>query len=161
MTGSKRRTLDTAMDMSDEKMAFIKGGLPSIPRSEGKPMHVESQIESTASQETKVDSKYSASISKSHNGEEEPNEEISAASTVPISRRSRVRSSRRELANPDECMPGMANLLIPLTTRLTPPTATALKRAGLEQKLYGRKPSTLQEIVEVAIKLWLDSEGYL
>jgi hypothetical protein len=58
-------------------------------------------------------------------------------------------------------MPGMANLLIPLTTRLTPPTTTALKRAGPEQKLYGRKPSTLQEIVEVAIKLWLDSEGYL
>ena len=36
-----------------------------------------------------------------------------------------------------------------------------LKRAGLEQKLYGRKPSTVQEIAEEAIKSWLDTEGYL
>jgi hypothetical protein len=58
-------------------------------------------------------------------------------------------------------MPGMANLLIPLTTRLTPPTATALKRAGLEQKLYGRQPGTVQEIAEEAIVGWLREQGYL
>jgi hypothetical protein len=58
-------------------------------------------------------------------------------------------------------MAGMVNLLVPLTTRLTPVTASALKRAGLEQKLYGRKPSTVQEIAEEAIKSWLESEGYL
>ena len=67
----------------------------------------------------------------------------------------------RENANVEEGMAGMVNLLVPLTTRLTPVVATALKRAGLEQKLYGRKPSTVQEIAEEAIKSWLESEGYL
>ena len=38
-------------------------------------------------------------------------------------------------------MAGMVNLLVPLPTRLTQVVATALKRAGLEQTLYGRKPS--------------------
>ncbi len=55
----------------------------------------------------------------------------------------------------------MTNLLVPLTTRLSPSTAAALKRAGLEQKLYGRQPGTVQEIAEDAIRAWLTSEGYL
>jgi hypothetical protein len=58
-------------------------------------------------------------------------------------------------------MLGMANLLVPLTTRLSPSTAAALKRAGLEQKLYGREPGTVQEIAEDAIRSWLATEGYL
>jgi hypothetical protein len=49
----------------------------------------------------------------------------------------------------------MAKVLIPLTIRLSPSTAAALKRAGLEQRLYGRTPGTVQEIVEEAIVQWL------
>jgi hypothetical protein len=44
---------------------------------------------------------------------------------------------------------------------LSPSTAAALKRAGLEQKLYGRQPGTVQEIAEAAIRSWLEDEGYL
>jgi hypothetical protein len=83
------------------------------------------------------------------------------APPVQPQRRSRVRNPRREHANAEEGMAGMVNLLVPLTTRLTPVVATALKRAGLEQRLYGRKPSTVQEIAEDAIKSWLETEGYL
>lgn len=58
-------------------------------------------------------------------------------------------------------MLGIANLLVPLTTRLQPTTAAALKRAGLEQKLRGQSPGTVQEIAEEAIQSWLRDYGYL
>lgn len=61
----------------------------------------------------------------------------------------------------DEHLLGVANLLMPLTTRLQPITAAALKRAGLEQKLRGHSPGTVQEIAEEAIQNWLRDYGYL
>jgi hypothetical protein len=51
--------------------------------------------------------------------------------------------------------------LVPLTTRLQPSTAAALKRAGLEQKLRGEQPATVQEIAEEAIQEWLRDNGYM
>ena len=61
----------------------------------------------------------------------------------------------------DMQMLGMANLLVPLTTRLQPSTAAALKRAGLEQKLRGQNPATVQEIVEIAVSEWLEQNSFL
>ncbi len=51
--------------------------------------------------------------------------------------------------------------LVPLTTRLYPETAAALRRAYLERKLAGELPNTQQEIVEAALCTWLHSGGYL
>jgi hypothetical protein len=47
-------------------------------------------------------------------------------------------------------------VLVPLTTRLTLETADALRRAGLENRIHGLAPATVQEIVEEAITQWLD-----
>jgi len=52
-------------------------------------------------------------------------------------------------------------VLVPLTTRLQPKTADALRRAYLEQKLRRQQPATQQEIVEAALVEWLNSHGYL
>ncbi len=148
---SKRRTLGTALAMSDEKKAFIKGGLPVTPLETETPKVVElakSQELVMASVETSV-----ALTS--------PETLTAMASNIQSPKRSRVRNSRREPENAEMGMPGMANLLVPLTTRLSPATATALKRAGLEQKLYGRQPGTVQEIAEEAIVGWLREQGYL
>lgn len=158
---TKRRTLGAALDMTDEKMAFIKGGLPAVVPPIASPdmkKQTETVVELRESQEIKVESPQPSPTREQHE------ETITDPQPLPIPqtpRRSRLRNSRRDQANAEEGMPGMANLLIPLTTRLSPATATALKRAGLEQKLYGRKPSTVQEIAEEAIKSWLDTEGYL
>ena len=51
--------------------------------------------------------------------------------------------------------------LVPLTTRLQPTTAAALRRAYLEQKLHRRTPDTQQEIIEAALQGWLKKEGFL
>lgn len=51
--------------------------------------------------------------------------------------------------------------LVPLTTRLLPSTASALKRAYLERKLSGDSSATQQQIVEEALQQWLEQQGYL
>jgi hypothetical protein len=52
-------------------------------------------------------------------------------------------------------------LLVSLTTRLSPATAEALRRAALEQRLRRRRPHTQQEIVEAAVRHWLTANGFL
>lgn len=51
--------------------------------------------------------------------------------------------------------------LIPVTVRLRPELAGALKRASLERQLQGDALFTQQELVERALEPWLRSEGYL
>ena len=54
-----------------------------------------------------------------------------------------------------------APILVSLTTRLSPATAEALRRATLEQKLQRRRPHTQQDIVESAVRHWLKTNGFL
>jgi hypothetical protein len=51
--------------------------------------------------------------------------------------------------------------LIPVTVRLRPEVASALKRASLERELAGIETHTQQQIVEEALLPWLRSEGVL
>lgn len=51
--------------------------------------------------------------------------------------------------------------LIPVTVRLRPEIAGALKRASLERQLNGEALFTQQEIVEQVLEPWLKREGYL
>src|SRR3954470_2269523 len=51
--------------------------------------------------------------------------------------------------------------LIPVTVRLRPEVAGALKRASLERQLGGEELFTQQEIVEQALEPWLYGEGLL
>ena len=51
--------------------------------------------------------------------------------------------------------------LIPVTVRLRPEIAGALKRASLERQLAGEDVYTQQDLVELALEPWLRSQGYL
>lgn len=51
--------------------------------------------------------------------------------------------------------------LIPVTIRLRPEIAGALKRASLERQLSGQDLFTQQDIVENALEPWLEEEGYM
>lgn len=55
----------------------------------------------------------------------------------------------------------LANLLVPVTVRLRPEVASALKRASLERQLNGIETYTQQDIVEEALLPWLKAEGLL
>jgi hypothetical protein len=143
-----RRSLGDALAMTPDKLAFIQGA--------------------NAAQEAKPTR--TVELPKAVSATEEPialTEVIEAERTDVQSERPAARSPRKQSRERDysefndDAMLSMANLLVPLTTRLQPRTAAALKRAGLEQKLRGRKPSTVQEIAEEAIQKWLQTAGYL
>jgi hypothetical protein len=51
--------------------------------------------------------------------------------------------------------------LIPVTVRLKPEIAAALKRASLERQLAGEEVYTQQDLVELALEPWLRREGFL
>jgi hypothetical protein len=52
-------------------------------------------------------------------------------------------------------------VLVPLTTRLQPDTAEALRRVHLENKLNRVQPDSQQAIVEFALREWLTRHGFL
>lgn len=51
--------------------------------------------------------------------------------------------------------------LIPITIRLRPEIAGALKRASLERQLRGEDVFTQQQLVENVLEPWLIDEGYI
>lgn len=51
--------------------------------------------------------------------------------------------------------------LIPVTVRLKPELAAALKRASLERQLSGEEVYTQQDLVELALEPWLREHGFL
>ena len=57
-------------------------------------------------------------------------------------------------------MDGYIPILVSMTTRLSPATAEALRRAALELRLKRRKLHTQQEIVEAAVRHWLNVNGF-
>ena len=75
---------------------------------------------------------------------------LGVSTAVSLSARSRRKS------------PGIAPVgLIPVTVRLRPELAGALKRASLERQLAGEEAYTQQELVEQALEPWLRSLGYV
>ena len=135
-----RRSLGEAL-LTPDKLAFIQSGLPAkVPATQSVPK-IAAEPEVSDEEETA----------------EIPDETVKRT-------RSRSRGSRRsravEPSDPSDLL-GLTNVLVPLTTRLRPKTAAALKRAGLEQRLRGQEPATVQEIAEEAITEWLREAGYL
>lgn len=51
--------------------------------------------------------------------------------------------------------------LIPVTVRLRPELAGALKRASLQRQLAGEPIFTQQDLVELVLEPWLRLQGYL
>ncbi len=158
MTNNKRRPLNAAMDVSADKLAFIRGGVPGSAPEQAPPAAVVAPVIEKVEQAlapVAPPPQQSAPI--------ELENVVEATAETETQERKRTRTRSRGAANStrEEPMMSMTNLLVPLTTRLSPSTAAALKRAGLEQKLYGRQPGTVQEIAEDAIRAWLIGEGYL
>lgn len=134
---AERRSMNEALNMSPEKLAFIK----QDPRAEA-PIGKVSNTVDVVDMTTRKESPVSAAPEPEPEESEQP---------IPAPRPDRD-SMKRQAA---------ASALIPLTTRLQQATATALRRAYLERKLEGYANATQQEIVEEALQMWLSSQGYL
>jgi uncharacterized protein with gpF-like domain len=130
-----RRSLGDAMDITPEKMAFIKGqGTKSV--------------EQTATDQPADSPEPVKAIEL---GVQDSSEE-----TAP-----RRPARKRQTIQAPEASDVLDQVLVPVTLRLQHKTSQALKRAYLEQKLKHAKPDTIQEIGEEAIKDWLFRAGFL
>jgi hypothetical protein len=81
-------------------------------------------------------------------------ESVSNRATRPLA----AESTKRRRTKPSGVTPVG---LIPVTVRLRPDIAGALKRASLERQLTGDDVFTQQDIVQLALEPWLRSEGFL
>ncbi len=147
---ANRRSLGDALALTPDKVAFIQGATAKAATVVAEPV-VEIPV--------KAEPVAAFEVQEVEEGREEPRVHRSTSRTQ--SRRSSGRRTDNRPTESDMQMLGMANLLVPLTTRLQPSTAAALKRAGLEQKLRGQNPATVQEIVEIAVSEWLEQNSFL
>jgi len=146
---TQRRSLTDALELTPDKMAFIKG----------------SSGDQTSPAEVPDNSPLIAEEGAFPAEDSNPTGDVvfesarSERSRKPATARSAVTINKA----PKNYGAGMTlgNVLIPLTTRLHPETALALKRASLEQRLRGFSPATVQEIVEQSVTHWLQKHGYL
>lgn len=148
---AERRGLGAAMSMTPEKLAFIKGSMTTKELSDQSPAETPAEVTEAVTPE-------SAEVSPS----------ASRSAETPRARGSRPARSRdasiprsHPRTELDEREGFYGPILVPLTTRLEPKTADALRRACLEQKLARRSPDTQQEIVEIALKRWLRDNEFL
>ena len=141
-----RRSMGDALALDANKLAFIHGDKLPVEAGQG-PDKTQPVDRALKDPET---------------APEEPGPQ-----TPRIKRRGRrPRLARQEVPAapvlPEGTYPGdLPPLLVSLTTRLSPATAEALRRASLEQRLRRRRPHTQQEIVEAAVRHWLSTNGFL
>ncbi len=145
---ANRRTLGDAMTLSSDKLAFVQG-------TEGK---VAALAATPPKQEMAPSPLTVVPPEPGHELMVEEDETRAPTGRSP-SRSSRSKSRNEEID--DTILLRMSRRWVPLTTKLQPRTAAALKRAGLEQRLRGGEPATVQEIVEIAVADWLVDQGYL
>ncbi|MBN9521516.1 hypothetical protein J0H58_23855 [bacterium] len=132
----------------DTARAFI---VQERPRNEAKasPVRVVPDPVSAAPSEVEVDD--SVSESEESGGEEKKRQPAAA--------------QKRAKATPSQKRPHqqrlLATLLVPVTVRLRPEIASALKQASLQRQLNGEELYTQQDIVEEALVPWLQAEGLL
>jgi len=128
----------------EEKLAFINGGAANQP---GRGQEKRKAIEEPSSTPSTPDTEQ-------------------ASPSAPAVRRGRKPRSANQPFHAVHHQSDMTSfegympLLVNLTTRLSPATADALRRASLELRLQRRKLHTQQEIVEVAVRSWLESNGF-
>lgn len=136
-----RRTLTSALTLPADTLAFIHGGPPGSPTAITKSV--------TTAEATSV-----------------PATADPDAETIRADMKTRRARPLRPPATSQNADPGnrrlplLGAMRVPLTTRLQPGTAHALRRAHLEQRLNGLLPATQQEIVEAAVYEWLRQHGY-
>jgi len=141
---AERRSINDALALPPEKLAFIHGAQTAAKTE---------PVITTRPAETSSD-----------NNEPQKSTADSGLEKKPVSKkrvgRRRPRSVEK-ITEPKQETGLIGQLLVPLTTRLRPKTAEALRRACLEQKLAGRQPHTQQDIIEAAAQRWLRDNGFL
>lgn len=133
-----RRTLNHALEVTADKLAFIRHG-------SGHATGGNVATDSGTEHHKLPDNQPKADVAGTDTLHRELSPTIGVAET------------RTEPQHPSL----LGEVLVPLTTRIRPETANALRRAYLVQKLAHRTPATQQEIIEAALTTWLRQHEFL
>jgi hypothetical protein len=137
ITMAPRRSLGNALELTADKLAFIQQGSPAENRERGDEGNGRAQVDE----------------GNSTRREALPTGILDRGTTAAVETfRPPYQDSRPSL---------IGEVLVPVTTRVRPETANALRRAYLEQKLAQRTPATQQEIIEEALTAWLRQHRFL
>jgi hypothetical protein len=134
---AKHRSLDHALGLAPELEEFIQRGRP------------------LANDEKELLATKSHAGTPTLNLIHEVPTDIAPTDVTPDSQPESLRPVRESDSNP------APPALVPLTTRLQPDTAEALRRVHLENKLKRIQPDSQQAIVEHALREWLMRNGFL
>ncbi len=143
----RHRSLNDALNLTPEKIAFINGkDSPDAPASQIDSPTTAALPSSTASSQRQLNSRRSKE-------------------TQPTNSRLKKRTqddSNSANSHPQELdLPHHEHYRVPITTRLLPSTADALRKAYLERKIQRRPLATQQEIIEAALQAWLREHAFL
>lgn len=132
---AERRSLGDAINLTPEKLAFIRG-----------------REENASSEPQRPSTKGSA----------KSNDKGLSPARVPVTEKPEVADvrPRRQRRRPEEYVAPSVDevlneVLVPLTTRLPHRLVQSLRHVCLEQKLKHTTPDSIQEIVEIALEDWL------
>lgn len=124
----KNRSLAAALNLKPEAMQFISGGN-------------DQSKEAKRPRRKRVETKRQQAAVSEIDGEQ-----------------SRLAKPRREkTASEQSPLPQLSQARVAITIRLTPTTAEALRRASLERKLRSEFPHSQQDIIELAVRMWIAS----
>lgn len=142
----ERRSMGAALALTPEQRAFIHGDKTGAEAGQGpEPEKVQVAERPPEKEEFATDEPVTGNVRTARRGRRPK---------APLSEASQDLQSGGYLDD-------LPQFLISLTTRLSPGTAEALRRAALEQKLDRRRPHTQQEIIEAAVRTWLKTNGFL
>lgn len=133
---NKARTLTNALEMTPEKLAFIRSGSQGNAAPEEPPVHARVSVDT--SQTPPLDPEPSIEKPDAERQAKRPSRRVAKERRV----------EQRTL---------VSGLRMSITTKLEPETVEALRRICLERRLEGVLPFTLQDIVEEAVSEWLAS----
>lgn len=154
---AERRGLGQAMNLSPDKLAFITGRTTTVPA--GEPPAV--AVATASVPEQAVSERGQEASDDGELPETTTSGPVAPKPRRPNRQRNTPTSRHDDLDVATEPAGLCGSIKIPLTIRLNPQTADALRRACLEQKLARRTPNSQQEIAEIAISGWLRDQGHL
>jgi hypothetical protein len=124
---AERRSMETALNLSQDKVAFIKTGLAESGQTSN---HAETQQPRIATEPRSPDFDQGR-IRRQPGNDSDP------------------------FAQPSAKAAAVDEILVPITTRLKRSTFQAIRRLSLEQKLNDGELDSQQSIIQLAVEEWL------
>ncbi len=166
----ERRSLLDALSSDDAKRAFINSGLPAAPGEDSPPIKNGKGQGAAAKHDRQAKRPGPTSGTSDPSAKPSPDEK-KQAKRQPETCKDRTRRARRsrpqsrnktkQTVLEDQQRTRLTTPVVSITTRFRQPTAEALRKASLQRKLAAEQPSSQQEIVELAVSSWLETNGYL